>query len=77
MSLNTVPVASQLRQREAELVAEIKACRLDHGLLALVELLQDRLEKTNQRFLTCTSDEFLALQARAAVYAQLIKEISA
>lgn len=70
-------IPAQLRQREADLIATLKANRLEPCMRALSELLQDRLEKSNQMFLTCGPDEFLALQARAFVYARLLKEINA
>lgn len=64
------------RQREAELVGIVKSNKMEPGVRAVCELLQERLERTQRQFLTCSPDEFLMLQARAAAAAQLLKEIN-
>lgn len=70
------PIPAQMRQREAELLDTIKANKLEPCMRAMTELLQDRLDRANATFRTCTPDEFLGLQARAHVFATLLAEIN-
>ena len=65
-----------VKQHESELLAAVKANRNDPGVYALLQLLEHRLTKQDKILRACTVDEFPAAQAKAAVFAALISEIS-
>lgn len=65
------------RNREAELVAQMKAYRSEPGMRALCTLLEMRLEKQNLTLRRCSIGDFPHEQARARVMDELLKEIIA
>ena len=71
-------VASPQHQERDLATAALRAARQDQdspGMQALCRLLRYRLEQAKSTLLLCPQDEFAAAQARARVYAQILKEV--
>lgn len=70
--------ATNLKQQEADYLESIRLAvkSREPGLAALVQLLQSRLQRADRELRQCQLPDFPAQQARAQVYAQLLKEFT-
>jgi len=64
------------RQKEADLLVVVKGSKMEVGMRALTAVLEARLVKCDKALRMCAPGDFLALQARAYIYEQLIREIN-
>ena len=68
-------VMDQERRRLQGYLTAARAAQADPGMASLRQLLAYRLEEAKSTLLQCLPDEFPAAQARARVYAKLLRDV--